>query len=55
LFNLRDVSRVFQGLTLVKQATLSSPEILVKLWVHEFQRVFEDRLINEKDKSFIKE
>lgn len=34
LFNLRDVSRVFQGLSLVKQSTLSSPEVLVKLWVH---------------------
>lgn len=34
LFNLRDVSKVFQGLTLVKQATLSSPEVLIKLWVH---------------------
>jgi dynein heavy chain, axonemal len=54
-FNLRDVSRVFQGLSLVKQSTLSSPEVLVKLWVHEFQRVFEDRLINEKDKMFIRE
>ena len=55
LFNLRDVSRVFQGLSLVKQITLTSPEVLVKLWVHEFQRVFEDRLINEKDKLFIRE
>ena len=34
LFNLRDVSRVFQGLVLIKQAALSSPEVLVKLWVH---------------------
>jgi dynein heavy chain, axonemal len=55
LFNLRDVSRVFQGLSLVKQATLNSPDVLVKLWVHEFQRVFEDRLISEKDKLFIRE
>ena len=34
LFNLRDVSKVFQGMTLVKQATLNSPETLIKLWVH---------------------
>ena len=54
LFNLRDVSRVFQGLSLVKQSTLSSPDVLVKLWVHEFQRVFEDRLINQKDKAFLR-
>ena len=46
LFNLRDVSRVFQGLVLIKQSTLSSPQVLIKLWVHEFQRVFEDRLIS---------
>lgn len=50
LFNLRDVSRVFQGLTAVKAAALPTPESLVKLWVHEFQRVFEDRLINEHDR-----
>jgi dynein heavy chain len=40
LFNLRDVSRVIQGITLAKAYTLVSPDILIKLWVHEFQRVF---------------
>ena len=55
LFNLRDVSKVFQGLVLVKQATLSSPEVVIKLWAHEFQRVFEDRLINETDRLFIRD
>ena len=40
---------------MVKQPTLTSPEVLVKLWVHEFERVFEDRLINNKDRLFIKE
>ena len=55
MFNLRDVSKIFQGVTSVKQATLNSPETLIKLWVHEFQRIFEDRLINETDSLFIRE
>jgi dynein heavy chain len=55
LFNLRDVSRVIQGITLAKASMLVNPDVLIKLWVHEFQRVFEDRLINEKDKKLIRE
>lgn len=34
LFNLRDVSRVIQGLTVVKPSSLVTPDSLVKLWVH---------------------
>lgn len=55
LFNLRDVSRVIQGLTVVKPSSLHHPDSLVKLWVHEFQRVFEDRLISEADRKIIRE
>ena len=55
LFNLRDVSKVIQGLTVVKPSSLVNPDSLVKLWVHEFQRVFEDRLINEDDRKIIRE
>ena len=40
LFNLRDVSKVIQGISMIKPSSLSSPDNLVKLWVHEFQRVF---------------
>jgi dynein heavy chain len=55
LFNMRDVSKVIQGLSMIKASSLSTPDNLVKLWVHEFQRVFEDRLINEDDKKFIRD
>ena len=34
LFNLRDVSKVIQGISMVKPSSLSSPDNLVKLWVH---------------------
>lgn len=40
LFNIRDVSKVFQGVSMIKPSSLASPDNLVKLWVHEFQRVF---------------
>ena len=46
LFNIRDVSKVIQGISMIKPSSISNPDNLVKLWVHEFQRVFEDRLVN---------
>ena len=33
-FNLRDVSKVIQGISMIKPSLLSSPDNLVKLWVH---------------------
>lgn len=48
-FNLRDVSKVVQGVTQVPKKHLGSPIDLVKLWVHEATRVFGDRLINSTD------
>jgi dynein heavy chain len=55
LFNIRDVSKVIQGISMIKPTSLASPDNLVKLWVHEFERVFEDRLVSEEDKQFVKE
>jgi dynein heavy chain len=46
LFNLRDVSKVFQGILMTKPVSVSSPETLAKLWMHECCRIFHDRLIN---------
>ncbi len=34
LFNIRDVSKVIQGISMIKASSLSSPDNLVKLWVH---------------------
>lgn len=50
LFNLRDVSKVFQGMLMTKPISVSSPETFAKLWMHECCRVFHDRLINNEDK-----
>ncbi|ORZ33974.1 dynein heavy chain and region D6 of dynein motor-domain-containing protein [Catenaria anguillulae PL171] len=55
LFNLRDISRVFQGLLRCHKDYYDSKDALIKLWVHEVFRVFHDRLIDQTDKDqFIK-
>lgn len=48
-FNLRDVSRVFQGIAKTSAWVMKDDNSFVKLWIHECERVFKDRLINESD------
>ena len=55
IFNLRDISRVFQGILMVKASHVSQAEVYIKLWMHEVQRVFCDRLINEADLKIVRE
>jgi len=50
LFNLRDYAKVVYGVCMGDKDTVSSLEILVRLWTHECWRVFADRLINESDR-----
>lgn len=49
LFNLRDVSRVMNGIQMMKNFEHGSKKKLVRLWVHECGRVFSDRLNDEQD------
>jgi dynein heavy chain len=51
-FNLRDLSKVFQGILEIKYENLPGKEILVSLWVHEASRIFYDRLVDEKDREW---
>ena len=48
-FNLRDISKVFQGILMVGNPAIRSSQDLVPLWLHETRRVFCDRLSEEKD------
>lgn len=52
IFNLRDVSKVFQGVLLSKPMYINSSASIIKLWAHEVMRVFHDRLINKEDKDW---
>eukprot|EP00741_Cyanophora_paradoxa_P024436 tig00022075_g23593.t1 len=51
-FNLRDLSKVFQGILQVMPKNIDEGTTLVKLWCHECARVFQDRLIDDTDKSW---
>ncbi|KAJ9531756.1 hypothetical protein QJQ45_021904, partial [Haematococcus lacustris] len=53
-FNLRDLSKVFQGTLMVLPASCPSRDVMLRLWVHEASRVFHDRLINDEDKEYFK-
>ncbi|CCW62408.1 unnamed protein product [Phytomonas sp. EM1] len=50
-FNMRDVMRVFPMLYSSDERTVKSREELLRKWIHEMQRVFSDRLINDEDKD----
>lgn len=50
-YNLRDVSKVFQGMTKSKPFGIKKDDDMVKLWCHEALRVFADRLISEDDRN----
>lgn len=55
VFNMRDVSRVFQGMYKADKNYHDSKDSLVKLWVHECLRIFHDRMINMDDQNLIKQ
>ncbi|XP_073447685.1 dynein axonemal heavy chain 1 [Aquarana catesbeiana] len=54
-FNLRDLSKVFQGMLMADAAKMEDKFSLLKLWYHESCRVFQDRLVNEEDRSWFDE
>jgi len=60
IFNLRDVSRVFQGILTIPleiaqkptNCNLSPDVFLLAVWRHECDRVFQDKLISKDDKDW---
>ena len=51
-FNLRDVSKVFQGVCSTTKESVADKGSLTRLWVHESLRVFADRLTDEPDRRW---
>lgn len=52
LFNMRDLSKVFQGLMRADKTYHDTKEVVLKLWVHECLRVFHDRLNAVEDRQW---
>ena len=51
-FNLRDLSKVFQGMLRVEPTSVNSVDYVVDLWRHEIQRAMKDRLVNRADRNW---
>ncbi|XP_060697694.1 dynein axonemal heavy chain 6 [Hemiscyllium ocellatum] len=52
VFNLRDLSKCIQGILQCNPGTVRTDEQIFRLFCHECQRVFHDRLINTDDKHY---
>lgn len=50
MFNMRDMSRVVQGITLVDKDSCDSLKVFLKLVAHENFCVYRDRMINSEDR-----
>ncbi|MCO5597847.1 hypothetical protein L7F22_051931 [Adiantum nelumboides] len=53
IFNLRDLSRVYEGLTLSTTDTVKTSSQLLRLWRNECLRIFHDRLVSQADKEIV--
>lgn len=49
IFNLRDLSNIFQGLLFSTSDCIATPVDFIRLWLHESHRVYGDKLTDEKD------
>ncbi|KAF6103026.1 dynein axonemal heavy chain 6 [Phyllostomus discolor] len=52
VFNLRDLSKCVQGILQCDPGTIREEIQIFRLFCHECQRVFHDRLINNEDKQY---
>jgi dynein heavy chain len=51
LFNMRDLSRIFQGVMRAPRSVIKADKTLVQLWRHEVSRVFGDKLSTKEDQK----
>ncbi|KAM5271528.1 dynein axonemal heavy chain 11 [Ctenodactylus gundi] len=49
IFNLRDLTNIFQGILFATPECLKGPNDLIHLWLHESSRVYGDKLVDTKD------
>ncbi|KAG3085473.1 Dynein heavy chain 1, axonemal [Phytophthora cactorum] len=54
-FNLRDLAKVFQGVLMGDSRRISETDSLIRLWVHECKRVYEDRMVSTQDHDWFRE
>ena len=53
LFNLRDLAKIFSGLTSAEPKSVQTTNAVLKLWLHETTRTFRDRLVDDQDREWL--
>ncbi|KAJ3359470.1 Dynein heavy chain 10, axonemal, partial [Kappamyces sp. JEL0680] len=53
IFNLRDISRIYEGMCLATPDHFERTNQFARLWRNEALRVFHDRLVTDQDKDFV--
>jgi len=53
IYNLRDLSKVFQCMLMTNPKSISTAEIFARLWIHECMRIFGDRLVTQEDRDWL--
>jgi dynein heavy chain len=53
IFNLRDLSKVYEGLLNTTVDKFQTREKFIRLWRNESMRVFSDRLIDNTDRDLV--
>ena len=49
IFNLRDLSNIFQGILFNSPESVKTPVDLIRVWMHEACRVYKDKLVDDVD------
>ena len=52
-FNLRDLSRIYEGLLCATDDKFKGAGDFLRLWRNEALRIFHDRLISDEDKKIV--
>lgn len=53
LFNLRDISNIFQGMLFTTGDGVRTQSDFIRLWMHESYRVYGDKMVDSKDIDFL--
>lgn len=53
-FNLRDLAKVVQGVLMGDSRRILDVDSLIRLWVHECKRVYEDRMVSSQDHDWFR-